>query len=259
MIRNRWALAFVLVLLTACAAPVVGSPSPTASPITLDGTSWTVTQIKGAPTLADKKPTVSFTESTIHGNASCNQYSAAYTQSGNTLTIAAVSITAMACAEAKVNTQETHFLAALGQVTQVRPTSGGAELLSASGQPMLTLAPQAPATGTPLVGTTWRLTGIVANQGVTSPVARTLVTIKLTDDTLTGKACNRFHAPVTITDTTLTVGPIASTKMACPDEQEGKQETTVLAILQAVTEYVIDGETLTLSAPDDKKLVFKAV
>ena len=64
---------------------------------------------------------------------------------------------------------------------------------------------------------------------------------------------------MTITDTTLTVGPIASTKMACPDEQEGKQEATVLAILQAVTEYVIDGETLTLSAPDDKKLVFKAV
>lgn len=248
----------LMALLSACAAPVAGTPSPTASPITLDGTSWVVTQIKGAATVAEKQPTMAFADGKVGGNASCNNYSGGYTQQGGTLTIGPVAQTAMACADDTLTKQEAAFTGALGEVKQVRAAGTGAELLDTAGSPVLTLAPAPKVTPKPLVGTAWTLSGIVANQAVTSPVADTTVTMTLTDDSVSGKACNRFRGPVKIDGENLTVGPLASTKMACESEAESKQEATVLAILDEVTSYTIEADTLTLTAPDDKGLTFTA-
>jgi len=245
-------------LLSACAAPVTGTPSPAPSPITLHGTSWVVTHIKGAATLAERQPTMAFADAKVGGNASCNNYSGGYTQQGVTLTIGPVAQTAMACAEDTLTKQETAFTGALGEVKQVRAAGTGAELLDGSGSPVLTLAPAPKMTPKPLVGTTWTLSGIVANQAVSTPLVDTTVTMTLNDDSLSGKACNRFRGPVKIDGENLTVGPLISTKMACPTEQESKQEATVLATLDSVTSYEIEGDTLTLSAPDNKGLVFTA-
>lgn len=122
--------------------------------------------------------------------------------------------------------------------------------------PTQATAPQP--TPRPLVGTAWTLTGIVAGEAVTSPVAGTTVTLRFTDDTLSGKACNTFRGAVTIEGDALTVGPLASTRMACVKPGEGEQEATVLSILGDVTGYAIDGDALTLTAPDSKGLVFTA-
>ena len=122
----------------------------------------------------------------------------------------------------------------------------------------LTLAKAPDTPDKPLVGTAWTLSGIVSGDTAVSPVAGTSVTMTFTETAVSGKACNTFRGPVTVKDATIEVGPLASTKMACTNEAEGKQETSVLAILDAATGYSIEGDTLTLTAPDSKGLTFTA-
>jgi heat shock protein HslJ len=47
--------------------------------------------------------------------------------------------------------------------------------------------------------------------------------------------------------------------MACPTKEESDQEATVMAILETVTTYSIEGSSLTLSAPDGSGLTFAVV
>lgn len=258
MYSRRLLAVGLALLLTACAS--TGSPgaTPQATAPTLEGTSWVVTQIKGAATLSDRQPTMAFADGRASGMASCNTFSAGFTQNGSTLSVSAVAMTAMACTDAGLTAQEEAFSTALSELAQVRSTSGGIELLNAGGAAVLTLAPAPTVTPAPLVGTTWTLTGIVANEAVSSAVAGTEVTMTFTDDELSGKACNTFSAAVTLKDASLSVGPVTSSLMACPDEQEGAQEASVLAILEAATGYVIEGKTLTLSTPQSTGLVFTA-
>ena len=249
----------VVVLLTGCASSGAGTPSPSPTAPILEGTSWVVTRIATADTLAGKQPTMVFADGRVGGNASCNQYGTDFTQQGTTLTLGAnVAQTAMACAPDALMKQEAAFTAALVDVKGVRATDGGAELVDGAGAAVLTLASAPKPTPKPLVGTRWTLSGIVANEAVSSPLAETTVTVTFTDQALSGKACNTFRGPVKVDDQNLSVGPLMSTRMACPSEAEGKQESTVLAILDDVTGYTIEGDTLTLTAPDEKSLIFTA-
>ena len=61
--------------------------------------------------------------------------------------------------------------------------------------------------------------------------------------------CNTGSGIVEITDTTLTFGPIAITKKACPPEQTAL-EASVLSVLQGEVTYTIDGDTLSLRSGD---------
>lgn len=254
--RRIHGLLFVLVAsLTACAAPSVSLKSDVPA---LAGTSWVVTHISGTGTLADAKPTLTVADGSVHGNASCNSYNGTLTQDGANVHISGVAMTAMACLDERRSAQESAFTKALAAVTGVRAAAGGAELTDAQGAAVLTLASAPASTPKPLVGTTWKLSGIVAGDSVSSPITDTVVSLTFTKDALSGKACNTFRGSVTIDGSHLVVGPLSSTKMACPTPQEGTQEHTVLTTLQAVTSYTIDGGTLTLTAPRAAGLVFSA-
>jgi heat shock protein HslJ len=143
-------------------------------------------------------------------------------------------------------------------VAGVRAAGTGVELLDATGKAVLTLAPAPAESAKPLAGTTWQLSGIIANEAVTSPVAGTTVTLTITGDQLTGKACNTFSGPVTVDGSSFKAGPLMSTKMACDNAAETSQETQVLTTLEAATRYAIEGNTLTLKAPDGTGLEFQA-
>lgn len=56
-------------------------------------------------------------------------------------------------------------------------------------------------------------------------------------------ACNRFFGGVTMSGSSMTVGPIGATRMACP-EAVMHQETSYLAALQDAHRYTIEGTTL---------------
>ena len=62
--------------------------------------------------------------------------------------------------------------------------------------------------------------------------------------------CDTGSAPVTITDTTITFGPLVLTRMACPEPQT-TLENTVVAVLDGEVTYTIDGDTLQLRKAAD--------
>lgn len=249
----------LLALLSACSS---GTPAatrapgiPTAAAPTLDGTGWTVSHIDATATLEDQEPSIRFAAGKVSGSATCNQFAGGYTQDGAALTFTQAATTQLMCADDVWMAQEAAFLTALANVTAVRAADSVVELLDADQQIALTLYP---AKDQQLEGTTWRLSGIIADEAVTSPASDSLVTITIEGGRLTGKACNRFSGPVEVNGESFRAGPLKSTRMACKTKALSAQESTVLKTLEAVTTVSIEGSELTLATDDGAGLQFTA-
>jgi heat shock protein HslJ len=114
-----------------------------------------------------------------------------------------------------------------------------------------------PAGPTPkLSGTSWTLSGILDGTTTTPAVEGPPLTVKFDGTSLTGKACNNFRAPYTLTGATISIGLAASTQMACVDASVMAQEAQVFGLLPTLTTVQLDGDTLTLTAPDGRGLKF---
>ena len=252
MTRLRLFAMAVLATLTACTAPIAGTPAPS---VTLPGTTWVVTHISGTAVQTDAPPTMSFKDGQVSGSTGCNRYFGPVTITGSKVSIGQVGSTQMAC-EQPLMDQEQRFLTALASVATAQSTGTGLELLDASGAVVLKLAPAAVVTPRPLTGTMWTLTTFVMGDIAESLVADTSITMRIDGDQLTGKACNSYGGTVTQNGSSFRVGPLRSTKMACPGEGVMGQEARYLALLQSVTSMTLDEAGLTLTAPDGQALVY---
>ena len=95
-----------------------------------------------------------------------------------------------------------------------------------------------------LEGPTWVLEGTLL---------RTEITAIFEEGKLTGSSgCNTYNGTYTITsgagENEISVGPLATTRMAC-QERIMNQETLYLSALEEAETYVIEGTTLTIYAP----------
>ncbi|MCX7558657.1 META domain-containing protein [Sulfitobacter sp. F26204] len=73
---------------------------------------------------------------------------------------------------------------------------------------------------------------------------------------ITGQApCNRYTATNTTPYPWIDIGPIAATRMACPDLAD---ETAYFAALEAVNVVVIEDNLMTMSDEEGPRLVFKS-
>jgi uncharacterized lipoprotein YbaY len=103
---------------------------------------------------------------------------------------------------------------------------------------------------TELVGTNWTATGVNNGQAaVVSLVAETEITASFgVDGKLTGSAgCNTYTADYQTEGNTITIGPAAATRKACP-QPEGvmMQEAQYLAALETAATYQLRGDKLEL-------------
>jgi heat shock protein HslJ len=109
-------------------------------------------------------------------------------------------------------------------------------------QPAASAAPSAAGPPTELPGTSWVLKDLSgAELGTGVP------TIDFgTDGTVSGSAgCNTFNGTYTVDGSSISFGPLASTKMACP-VADMAVETAFLAGLSGATSWSIQALTLTL-------------
>ena len=90
-----------------------------------------------------------------------------------------------------------------------------------------------------LPGTSW----VLADIDGTAPVGETPPTLAFDDQgSVSGTGgCNTFNGEVTIDGSDLSVGPLASTQMAC-EEDISTQEAAFFTALQDVTSYTVDNE-----------------
>ena len=114
---------------------------------------------------------------------------------------------------------------------------------SAGGSPAASAAASAGGAAT-LDGTKWNLTTI----GGTAIAAGTVPTLEFgTGGMVSGLAgCNQFTGSATIGEGTIEFGPLASTRMACPDEATTQLETQYLAALDEAATWTMEGDSLTI-------------
>ena len=131
-----------------------------------------------------------------------------------------------------------------------------------------TAEPTAPPTDAPtatlapvevlLPGTAWVLTAAVedASTDIELPEGLTF-TAAFSDTDVSGTAaCNQFSGPYTAeADGRITIGDIAVTAMACPDD-DGTAQSQYLDALRASTSYSTTAAKLQLTADDGTRLVF---
>jgi heat shock protein HslJ len=134
-------------------------------------------------------------------------------------------------------------------------SSGTADSVGASAAPD-TSAPAAPAAPAPAVpaaaleGTEWRLADIggqPAPAGADSTRHPGFTLIAEGRKVQGSAGCNRMNGTYQLDGQKLKFGPLATTRMACPDMQT---ETAFLKALQATTRYEISGSSLMLFGAD---------
>ena len=109
----------------ASAAPAseAASAAGSAAPLSLDGTTWLLTDYispdgQSYTVPAAVTPQLSFAGGQLTGNAGCNTFNATYTVTGDAIEIGPIASTKMACAE-PMATVEAAYLAALDSVNKV--------------------------------------------------------------------------------------------------------------------------------------------
>ena len=226
-------------VLAACSSAPGGSPSAA-----LPGTSWLVRTIGGTATLPDAPATMTFAaDGTVSGASGCNQFSGGYTVDGDKLTVTQLASTMMACEPEKM-AQEQAFTSALTSATSYSISELGELTIQGQAAIVADAATQAPTpagSAAGLEGTTWSLADAAALGA--QPAADAIPTIVFgADGTVSGTAgCNTFSGTYTADGATLTFGPLASTKMACP-EPAMTVEGAYLGALAGVTGYTIGAD-----------------
>ncbi|MDO5736888.1 MAG: META domain-containing protein [Propionibacteriaceae bacterium] len=253
--RVAGGLAASLLLMTGCATAVPAGESHT-NPASgakdeLSGTAWVLESMGGASKDEATTMTVQFTaEGSISGSGGCNRFMGTFTMTGDDLSIEPQGTTMMAC-EPAVMELETSFLEALQGAKSYAVDGEKLTLSDASEKELLVFEAQSDA----LPGSAWVVTGYNdGNEAVTSPLTDSVAEVSFDEDgSLSGSGgCNRFMGTFAAEAGVLTIEPLASTKMMCP-EPEGvmEQESALMAALESSTKYTMEGDELRLTNAED--------
>ncbi|HJK77776.1 MAG TPA: META domain-containing protein [Methanocorpusculum sp.] len=203
---------------------------------TLDGTSWT---------LADNsKVTLEFTNGAFSGKAPINNYfGSCFVTGTNGITFGNAGTTLMAGPEDQMKA-ETEFFAALNNVTGYKIADGKLLLTDKDGKTLLTFNEAALQQAGSLISGNWTLS---TDKGITLDITA--------DGVFNGQApVNLYFGTASITDGSISFGPVGATKMAGPEDQM-KAETEFFAALDNVTGYKVGEGMLEFTDKDGKTLL----
>ena len=185
-------------------------------------------------------------DGTLAIRADCNQILGTYAQSGASLTLQLGPTTLVACppgSQADVFTRDlgnvaTYVFSAGNLVLNLRADAGN---MIFDAQPVASLT-----------DTAWQVQSYNNGRG---GVVTTLQNTQLTatfdaQGNISGSAgCNSYRGTYIVDGTQLSIGPLATTRRACP-EPVMQQENEFLAALGATSQYSIAGDRLTLRDAD---------
>jgi heat shock protein HslJ len=199
---------------------------------------------------ADVTADAVFDAGQLSGSGGCNSFTSTYTLDGAKITIAQPASTLMLC-EGAGGDVETAYFAALPTAASFTASAEKLTLFNGSGAAILEYD-AGPAD--PLAGS-WTVTGFNTGDSVDSPAEGTELTVTFENGAVSGSSgCNTFNGSYTLTGTTLAIGPLASTKMAC-EQPVMDQETAFLTTLQGATGFTTNGANVTLVAADGSNAV----
>jgi heat shock protein HslJ len=216
----------------------------------LDGTEWVLVALAGRQVPDGPTATLQFDGGRLTGSDGCNRFSGSYSATGSAFTVSSeLASTRMACPP-QVEAEARAYLAALVGARAYRVDGARLMLLSADGVTFATLAAQSML----LKGTSWHATGINnGRQGVQSVMNGTLVTISFGgegDASGTG-GCNRYSGHYEVTGSSISIGKVAVTAMACADPPGVmEQEQAYFNALATAATVRFEGQRLELRTAD---------
>jgi heat shock protein HslJ len=243
----------IIVFLSICAGmTILAACAPAKSGGDLTGKVWGLTELMGKAPVEGAGISAEFSsDGKVSGSAGCNRYSGTYTVSGNTITIApSIASTMMMCEDA-IMQQESAYLKALPEAKTYEIKGDQLTLTGADKTSLVSYKAQSQ----DLSGSSWEPTGYNnGKQAVVSVLTGTTLTAEFgKDGILSGNSgCNTYTGSYKVTGNQITIGPLASTMMACSDpEGVMEQEAQYLAALQSAATYQIEGSVLQLRTKDD--------
>jgi heat shock protein HslJ len=218
---------------------------------TIEGVRWIATSIVADGSLQalpeGESVDATFAAGTVSGFSGCNSYSGPARTDGARLTIGPVSSTMMACVDPAMAV-EGSYLKALGTVASYTATADRLSLFDRDGKEIVVYK-AGPAN--PLVGR-WAVSGYKdGKSAVVSPMAGTELNASFAEDGKVSGAsgCNTYLGSYTINGEKLTFGPLATTRMACP-EPIMAQEQAFLAALASTAAYSMEAGRPVLRSAD---------
>ncbi len=203
--------------------------------VPLEGTTWLLTDLRLSGAFAPIPPgapaTLILDDGHAGGTGGCNDWFADYTLAGDSLAVGVVGSTLKLC-EGAGGMVETFYFADLPAVSAWVIDGTTLTLSADDGQPVLRYTVQP----TPSLVGSWVVTAYGVGGDALVPVDDGSVTLTIAAASLSGTAgCNRFRGNWTQDGSTLAVGPLLSTKMACEPAEVMTRETAVMADLEAST------------------------
>jgi heat shock protein HslJ len=223
-----------------------GSPVPVTSPapgaLPLEGVQWHFREYRAedggiAGTQADGW--IMLQDGSLSGSTGCNELSGSYTLQGDALTFVEITPTEAACLDGDIAVQEMALLGRLPDVTSFAFDDGDLWLVDAEGGRHLKFIS--------LFGRTW-----VPVYGGAEPMPDGIVTLEFAEGGVSGQGpCNTYAGPFTMDGASIAIGPIESTRMACPDLD---LENQFLSDLQLARSYAFAQGDLVLFDEQDEVL-----
>jgi len=219
--------------------------------VTLGGTSWKLSSLNGSLPVSGTTATLEFgSDGSLAGSDSCNRYMTSYTQKNDTLSIAPIAGTLMACEE-KIMNQADAFSTALANATNLLTDGTTLILKDAAGKILATFV----AISQDLNGTAWRVVQYNnGKQAVVSLIEGTEITAAFADDQVSGAAgCNSYFAGFKVDDEAIKIDPPGATMMFC-EQPEGvmEQEAAFLIALESAATFNNRGNLLEFRTAEDQ-------
>ena len=100
-----------------------------------------------------------------------------------------------------------------------------------------------------LENTRWQLESFGAPEEETPPVQGSTITLEFGEENMVGGSagCNTYGGSYTVDDVGIQFRDIASTLIACDDQQVNEQESRYLQMLQTARQYTIEQDRLILA------------
>lgn len=237
-----------------------GSTSSTAARDTsapLDGRAFVSTSVEGRELVPGSTVTMSFQEGRVSVQAGCNTMTGPYTFDGTTLTVGDMAGTMMGCEPALMDQDQ--WLAGYLAAGPAASLEGDTLRLTADGVTVTLVDRTVAEPARPLAGTAWSLETLVEGEAASSvPAGVEPPTMQIGEDGFAAvfTGCNRGRSAVGTNGPTLSFGPLALTRMACPGDAAAV-EASVVAVLDGDVTFAIEGDQLTLTK-GDRQLVYRA-
>jgi heat shock protein HslJ len=226
--------------------PPAAAPSANIS-ITQGIWAWQRTEYSDNTTVAPSNPnnyTITFRpDGRAVIQADCNTGSAGYTITGSQLALQPAAVSLVACPPGSLDSV---FLRDLSQVATYVINGDQLVLNLRLDTGNMIFSPLPPAS---LTGVTWRVTGVNNGRGgLVSTLPDTQLTATFGDDGRVNgdTGCNMYFGPYSVVGSSITFGPLATTRRACLSDAANAQEQEFLAALGASSTYELVGDRLTL-------------